>query len=96
RHQEYYNTWEFADVTAESPYDMETEENPFLHVTLHAVVENQIKQNDPPGVRIVLNQLTAKGHSQHEAVHEIARVLSRGNLANPEVLPSLRFGELRA
>ena len=75
RHQEYYNTWEFADVTAESPYDMETEENPFLHVTLHAVVENQIKQNDSPGVRIVLNQLTAKGHSQHEAVHEIARVL---------------------
>lgn len=74
-HQEYHNTWEFADVTAESPYDVETEENPFLHIILHAVVENQIKQNDPPEVGVVLGKLMAKGDSRHEAVHEIARVL---------------------
>ncbi len=44
---EYFNQFEFADVLADREFDPETEVNPFLHITLHAVIEKQLDQHDP-------------------------------------------------
>jgi hypothetical protein len=74
-HGEYYDTWEKADTLANYEYDPETDVNPFLHVTIHSIVENQIAMNTPREVRTTLEKLEAKGESHHEAVHKIGTAL---------------------
>ena len=75
-HKEYYDTWEMADNLADYEYDPETEVNPFFHITMHTIVENQIAMNTPKEVAMTLEKLMTKGESRHEAVHEIGAALS--------------------
>jgi hypothetical protein len=58
--------------------------NPYLHVTLHSIVENQLELNDPPEVRAALDRLLAADISRHEAIHRI------GNLALERIWRTLR------
>ena len=44
---EYFNQFEFAEVLADREFNPEGEVNPFLHVVMHAVVKNQVKDRDP-------------------------------------------------
>jgi hypothetical protein len=44
---EFFNQFEFADVVADREFDPESEVNPFLHITLHAVIEDQLRDRDP-------------------------------------------------
>ena len=44
---EYFNQFEMADVLADHEYDPESETDPFLHVTFHTIVENQLEARDP-------------------------------------------------
>jgi uncharacterized protein YpiB (UPF0302 family) len=44
---EYFNQFEFADAMADHEYNPETEVNPFLHVTLHAIAEKQVNDHNP-------------------------------------------------
>ncbi len=51
------------------------DENPFLHVSMHELLEKQIASDDPPGTRAALDRLVAKGETRHDAIHTILRVL---------------------
>jgi len=51
--------------------------NPFLHVSLHLAVEEQLIKNDPPEVAQALRSQTAKGKNRHEAMHALCDVLFR-------------------
>lgn len=51
--------------------------NPFLHATLHTIVERQLAGGDPPETRAALDRLVAAGVSRHEAVHRIGNVMVR-------------------
>ena len=46
--------------------------NPFVHVSLHGVVEGQLAGGTPPEVLEILEALQTAGLSRHEGVHEIA------------------------
>ena len=46
-----------------------------LHVTIHAIVENQVAEGDTLPVRKKLRQLMAQGLDRHEAIHAIGSVL---------------------
>ncbi len=46
-HEEYHNQFEIADLLSEHEYDVNTETNPFLHITLHAIAETQLANKDP-------------------------------------------------
>ncbi len=48
-----------------------------LHVTIHAIVENQVAEGDALPVREKLRQLMAQGLDRHEAIHAIGSVLIR-------------------
>jgi hypothetical protein len=54
--------------------------NPYLHVSLHMAVEEQLLKNDPPEVAAALTGIMARGRTRHEAIHRIAEVL-RGMMA---------------
>ena len=52
-----------------------TEENPFLHMGLHLAVREQLSIDRPPGVRALLESLTARLGDVHEAEHALMESL---------------------
>ena len=55
---------------------MKSEVTPHLRATIMAVVENQIRNNDPPQTRQTFERLLAAGHTEEEAKRLIACVVS--------------------
>lgn len=74
-HEQFHNTWEFADVLGDVEYDVESEVNPYLHVVVHTIIENQIEQNNPEEVVLVYKQLESEGIEHHEIIHKIGSAL---------------------
>jgi len=72
---EYFNQFEFADAMAGHKYNPESEVNPFLHVTLHAVAEKQIQGRDPIEAFQFYNAMVRKKCSRHEAIHLLSIIL---------------------
>ena len=73
---EYINQFEMADLTYDHEYDVDTEENPFLHITLHVIVENQLEDRDPIEVYQFYNSIRKKKYPHHDTVHLIAAILA--------------------
>jgi Domain of unknown function (DUF1841) len=53
-----------------------TEENPFLHMGLHLAVREQLSIDRPPGVRPLLESLTARLGDVHDAEHILMESLA--------------------
>ncbi len=70
-HPEHHNAFEFADQVGAAEYVVDGA-NPYLHLTMHAMIENQLAQGDPPEVAKTLDRLLGRGISRHEAIHAIA------------------------
>ncbi|POZ61203.1 DUF1841 family protein [Chromobacterium alticapitis] len=45
--------------------------NPYLHLSLHLAIEEQLQMDFPPGIANLHRRLTAKCGSEHESVHQI-------------------------
>jgi hypothetical protein len=54
----------------------ESEGNPQLQAAIMEVVENQLRDNDPPKTRQTLSRLIEAGHSEEEAKRLIGCVVS--------------------
>jgi len=68
-HREYQEIWE------KIPFDPEKETggvNPYLHVSLHLAIENQLAEENPRQVSRYLSKKLAQGIDRHEIIHEIA------------------------
>jgi hypothetical protein len=74
-HPEYTDFWEHAAELGGREVEADRT-NPFLHVSLHAVIERQIAEGNPPETSQALFRLTRAGMDRHEALHRIASVLS--------------------
>jgi hypothetical protein len=74
--EEFFNDFELADRTPDRIYDPETEANPFLHITIHTIVETQIAEKTPPEAFQFLNAMVKKKCPRHEAVHLIGAILA--------------------
>jgi len=57
------------------PYDEGTPVNPHLKAAIVEVVENQIRDGDPPETRQTLERLLAAGYSRTQAVEMIGSAL---------------------
>ena len=74
---EFFNQFEFADVVADREFDPESDVNPFLHITLHAVIENQIRDRDPIEAFQFYNAMIKNKCTRHEAIHLLMAILIR-------------------
>ena len=72
---EFFNVFEFADVLHDREFDPDTDVNPFLHITIHTVVENQLAAKDPIEVFQFYNAMRKKKCSHHETIHLIGAIL---------------------
>jgi len=68
-HKEYRAYWEGAEPGAD--------ENPFLHVSYHQVLNDQLDSGEPPEAAEAVERLEGQGLGDHEAQHEVMRVLIR-------------------
>jgi len=74
-HPEYVDFWEHAAELGDKEINADGV-NPFLHISLHSVLERQIEDQDPPETAQALFRLTRGGLDRHEALHCIASVLA--------------------
>ncbi len=57
-------------------YDPETEKNPFLHIMIHASIENQLATKEPIEAYQFFNTMRSKKVSRHESVHLVGCFLA--------------------
>ena len=65
-----------ADAAAAATYPA-GRENPFLHLSMHLSISEQVSIDQPRGIRAAVEALAAKRGSLHEAQHEVMECLGR-------------------
>jgi Domain of unknown function (DUF1841) len=75
-HPEYHATFEQPEQFAEREYAPETGAiNPFLHLSLHLAVAEQLAIDQPPGIRKEFERIRAARGDEHAALHAVLECL---------------------
>lgn len=76
QHPEYANTLADADAAAAADYSVENgQSNPFLHLSMHLSIAEQISIDQPSGIRQAFIALAQRLGSEHDAHHQIMECL---------------------
>lgn len=76
QHSEYDAVLGDLDTALAANYSVgEGKSNPFLHLSMHLSIAEQIAVDQPRGIRAIFDAMTTKYSSQHEAHHEIMESL---------------------
>lgn len=71
-HPEYFALLESGEAGLNREWTPEDgEANPFLHLSLHLAIEEQLQIDQPPGLRAACDALSAKHGDRHAALHAI-------------------------
>lgn len=76
QHPEYQD--ELADPAAAVARDYSVEDgrtNPFLHLSMHLAIAEQLSVDQPPGIRAAYRKLVASRGDEHAAAHEVMECL---------------------
>ena len=52
------------------------ETNPFLHLSMHLAIEEQLSIDQPPGIRAAVQALARRRDSEHDARHDVMDCLA--------------------
>lgn len=75
-HPEYHAELADAEAAVARRYDVEQgRTNPFLHLSMHLSITEQVSIDQPHGIRQAVELLAAKRNSLHEAHHEVMECL---------------------
>ena len=75
-HPEYHALLQDRDAALARDWTPETgEANPFLHLSLHLAVEEQLSIDQPPGLRAAFEALLARRGDRHAALHDMLECL---------------------
>ena len=75
-HPEYHALLENPDAAVEQEFTPEGGQmNPFLHLSLHLAIEEQLSINQPPGLREAFEQCQARHGDRHAALHDVLEAL---------------------
>ena len=56
--------------------DYTDESNPFLHMSLHVALEEQLSIDQPPGIARLFNELVSRRKEKHGALHDAIECLA--------------------
>lgn len=74
-HKEYHHLWDSENIYA--MLNQVQQENPFLHITLHSILERQIENRNPEEVAKAFHHLTKKKNlSKDKALHSMIVILA--------------------
>jgi hypothetical protein len=75
-HPEYHADLADIDAALAAVYDVEEgRTNPFLHLSMHLSISEQVAIDQPRGIKQAFELLAAKRGSAHEAHHELMECL---------------------
>ena len=75
-HPEYEQALSDSDAALEADYSVERgQDNPFLHLSMHLSIAEQVSIDQPPGIRAAFLALTQRLDSVHDAHHHIMECL---------------------
>ena len=75
-HPEYHRLLEDPDAALAREWTPESgEANPFLHLSLHLAVAEQLSVDQPPGLRAAFEALLARTGDRHAALHGVLECL---------------------
>jgi hypothetical protein len=74
QHPEYHAVLEAPQRYRERDYTDDT--NPFLHMSLHLALEEQLSIDQPPGIRSRWQALARRAGDRHEALHHAIECLA--------------------
>ena len=75
QHPEYHALLENPDAAVTQEFTPETGQmNPFLHLSLHLAIHEQVSIDQPPGIRLAFEQLRAR-MDPHAAEHVLLECL---------------------
>jgi hypothetical protein len=73
KHPEYHEVLAHPEQYAQRDYTDEL--NPFLHMSLHIALEEQLSIDQPPGIAARFQALLARYQDRHEALHQALECL---------------------
>ncbi len=75
-HPEYHAELDDVNAALAAVYDVETgRTNPFLHLSMHLTITEQVAIDQPRGIKQAFELLAARHGSAHEAHHEVMECL---------------------
>ncbi|MFA7504868.1 MAG: DUF1841 family protein [Burkholderiaceae bacterium] len=102
-HPEYHGDLADEEAALAADYAVETGRgNPFLHLSMHLAIAEQLSIDQPPGLRAAHARLAQRHGSTHEADHEVMECLgeiiwrSQRDQAPPDGLAYLECVQRRA
>ncbi|MCX7141957.1 MAG: DUF1841 family protein [Proteobacteria bacterium] len=76
-HPEYHPVLDDPERYQGRDYTPEAgETNPFLHMSMHLAIEEQLSVDQPPGIKSEFTRLAAKAGDRHAACHAIMECLA--------------------
>jgi hypothetical protein len=70
-HPEYHAVLESPDAHDKDYRPEDGQINPFLHLSLHLAIAEQVSIDQPPGIRAAVASLQLRRGDRHEALHEV-------------------------
>lgn len=77
KHREHHPLFDLGESAMNIDFAGRRQTNPFLHTSLHVVVEQQLQARQPIEVEQALLSLISRGESRHDAVHQIGGLLAQ-------------------
>ncbi len=78
QHPEYEPDLGDVDAALAADYSVERgQTNPFLHLSMHLTITEQLSIDQPPGIRAAYQRLAQRLDSEHEAQHQIMECLGQ-------------------
>ena len=74
-HEEYSDHFENNDILNGSEYEAGATFNPFLHISTHQMVEDQLSANSPIETTLFRESMEDRGFSRHEVIHFIIMIM---------------------
>lgn len=70
-HPEYHPLLEDPDALQREFTPEDGQINPFLHLSLHLAIEEQLSIDQPPGLRAAFTRCQLRRGSRHDALHDV-------------------------
>ncbi len=74
-HAEYEDVFEDEEVLDGHEFYTGPEGNPFLHVSFHKMVEDQLESGRIKELRLFFEAMAARGYDRHEVIHAVIEIL---------------------
>jgi hypothetical protein len=76
-HPEYADEFGDLDAALARDYNVEGRTNPFLHLSMHLTIAEQVAVDQPQGIRAAFRTLCARHGNEHAAHHDIMECLGQ-------------------